>query len=138
MIELGKLKKITQELAKEIEAPEDDGILDLLRMIFDQIHTGISVISKDHRLVYLNPVLRETIGRDIDMGKKCFEAIEGRNSPCPHCPVEKVLSSRKVEILEYTPPSSKRCYVVTCIPLLANGATGVIQIMREREDVGDN
>ena len=40
-----------------------------------------------YELLYLNPSSCETLGRKFEQaaGKKCYEVIQGRTSPCPFC-----------------------------------------------------
>ena len=45
-----------------------------------------------YELLYLNPASCETLGVPMErlVGRKCYEVIQGRNSPCPFCTNEKL------------------------------------------------
>ena len=130
MIELDKLKKLTKELAHDVDVGHGN-TLDLLKTVFQEVKTPISIVSKSLELVYLNPAARELTNgsKNARVGKKCFNEIYGTNKACVCCPVKKVMRSRKVEQIKFKIPGTNQKLLVTCMPLLMNGSSGAIEIL---------
>jgi PAS domain S-box-containing protein len=61
-----------------------------LEALFDGIDDVIYVADPEtYELLYANDVSRKTWGDDI-IGRKCFEALQDRDSPCPFCTNDKI------------------------------------------------
>ncbi|MBP5402781.1 MAG: EAL domain-containing protein [Treponema sp.] len=57
--------------------------------LLDEFNDAVVVCSRDtYELLYINKNACEIAGKEKRdcMGKKCFEALWGRKTPCPHCP----------------------------------------------------
>lgn len=129
---INKLKKLTEQLAKEIEYEDNGNVLNLLKLILDSVKSPAFVITKNFDVVFLNKEagrLGAKYNIDIDMSKKCYEMQYGLDEPCKNCPVSKALKSKKIENIEWTSSHSGRTYMITDIPLLYNGIAGVIEIL---------
>ncbi|WP_143412152.1 bifunctional diguanylate cyclase/phosphodiesterase [Arabiibacter massiliensis] len=64
-----------------------------------------------HELLYLNEAGKRHYGVDDVRGRKCYEALQGEEAPCPYCTNER-LSFDEPYTWEYASPSSKRRYLV--------------------------
>ncbi len=66
----------------------------LLRSVFDAIHDGISVHSRDLTILNVNRWIEERYGdRTPLIGSKCHEVFQRRSSICPDCPALRTLES---------------------------------------------
>lgn len=64
---------------------------------FDAILDPVSVISADHTLLRVNRSFAERSGTEPEkiIGRKCYEALFGRSSPCQGCTVGRTENSNK-------------------------------------------
>ena len=70
---------------------------DKLELVTQNIGAGLTIISRDYHAVWANKVTQDLYG-DI-VGKKCFEAHNGRSEVCPHCGVREVFESGKERVV---------------------------------------
>lgn len=82
--------------------------------LIDELDEIVYVSSLDkYELLYLNKKARDLTG--IKVGEynhvKCYEALQGRTSPCPFCNNNK-LNLNDFYIWEFTNPSFKRDYII--------------------------
>ncbi|NUM88373.1 MAG: PAS domain-containing protein [Bdellovibrionales bacterium] len=58
------------------------------RSTFDAVSQPISVIDDEFRIVKANRAMADLVGEEIRAlkGKRCYQLIAGRRSPCPRCP----------------------------------------------------
>jgi len=84
-------RKRAEEALRESEAQKT--------AILDASVDRIRLTDKDGRIIWTN----KTHQRDLNIppeelvGKLCYEALIGRDSPCPECPAQKTLKTGKVE-----------------------------------------
>lgn len=66
-----------------------------------------------YELLYLNKKLCDTLqtSKDQLLGKKCYEVIQGRTSPCPFCTNEQLLYNETYE-WEFYNPYLKRTFMI--------------------------
>ncbi|NMB90543.1 MAG: GAF domain-containing protein [Chloroflexi bacterium] len=66
-----------------------------LRTLFDSIPSSIYIIDQQYTLVAINMSRAERAGSKPNqlVGKKCYEKLYQRNSPCPGCRVAETLAS---------------------------------------------
>jgi len=59
----------------------------MLRILLDSIHEELSVVDRNQDVVYVNRVFAERAGEPPEciVGRKCFDALRGRSSPCQQC-----------------------------------------------------
>jgi len=59
----------------------------LLQNVFDAITDGISILDKELNIVKTNQFMKDMYSNSMPLiGKKCFQAYQKRESPCPWCP----------------------------------------------------
>lgn len=76
------LKKAEMDLAESHQT---------LGRVLDSIDAGIYVGTLDtYRIIFMNRYLKELYGNDL-VGQICYEAFHQRQSPCSHCPNNKLL-----------------------------------------------
>ncbi len=67
-----------------------------LRAIFDYLPAHLYVIDQDYRLLALNKSRAQGRPYGEMIGKKCHQALFGRDTPCPKCLVHKTLNKSRV------------------------------------------
>ncbi|MDO8472675.1 MAG: PAS domain S-box protein, partial [Dehalococcoidia bacterium] len=61
-------------------------------LLFDSITDKITVQDTEYNIVRVNRVVEETFGPDL-IGKKCYQAYQGRDLVCPDCAMAKALAT---------------------------------------------
>jgi len=75
-----------------------------LRKILDVLPDAVYIVSADHGLEYVNPVLERQLG-PVD-GRKCHQYIHGLESPCAWCKNDQVFAGQAVR-WEWHSPKGK-------------------------------
>ena len=99
--------------------------------IFDAFEGLIYAIRPDYRIAFLNKKLRSRLGED-PLPSRCFEALYGRQEPCPWCPRDEVLRGEVVQ-REFPQAIEGRWYRMVSTPL--HYPPGELQILNLVEDV---
>ena len=104
-VDLTKLKKAEQALSDERAQ---------LLSIFDSISEIIYVADpKTYRVLYVNKALQDIFKEDL-IGKICYEAFQGKDSPCEFCTNEIILNNGGQPYQwEYYNPTVDRSYLIT-------------------------
>ena len=139
MANLDGLKRLTKELAEEIHYEEKGRVFKLMRLIFDNIESYVTIMNSDCGILYINPSayssFKENFNIDIHEGTNCKEIINLFSQDyCKNCIAKMCMSQKKVlnEIFESKKTGKK--YWRTCIPLAYNGVSGVIEIWEEHNE----
>ena len=80
--------------------------------VLESIKDPFSIVSPDYKILWANKTMA-TVGRcsnDKAVGRLCYDLLRDRKTPCPGCPMKKVLESG-------------RTYVSKKWEVLVNGAT---------------
>ena len=67
-----------------------------------------------YELLYVNPIALETLGHaslSQVKGRKCYEVIQGRTSPCPFCTNDRICEEEFYE-WEFYNPTLKRTFMI--------------------------
>ncbi|MDH4124002.1 MAG: PAS domain-containing protein, partial [Thermoplasmata archaeon] len=87
------LRDITEKKLADKALQEGDRFISLL---FSSIQDGISVLDRDLNIVQVNPAMEKWYAHMSPLvGKKCYEAFQGRTEPCKICPSKRCLESGK-------------------------------------------
>lgn len=91
--ETGEIMAILEDFVEITELKNAQKSLDLQRRqllsIFDSIDEPVYVSDPDtYEILYINKVLKGLIGDTV--GKKCYEAFQNLDSPCPFCTNNKI------------------------------------------------
>ena len=75
---------------------------DRYRTLVENIALGITLIDRDHKILTVNGVHANMIGRPVEqcIGQECFRIFEKREAVCPHCPGTRAMETGKVEEAE--------------------------------------
>ncbi len=84
-------RKRTEEALRESEAQK--------RAILDATIDTIRLVDKDIKVIWANKANTIELERGLEqlVGNTCYEALLGRDTPCPECPTKKALESGRIE-----------------------------------------
>ncbi|MDL2122434.1 MAG: LuxR C-terminal-related transcriptional regulator [Deltaproteobacteria bacterium] len=117
-----------------------------LRIAFDAICHGISVLDSDLNILLVNKTVEKWYPHALPViGRKCYEAYHGKSKPCEFCPAERSLNDHSVqhEIVSVVEvDGAKGWREVSAFPVFGQNAdlTGVVVCVREikgRKEVED-
>jgi hypothetical protein len=89
--------------------PEKDDII--FRNIVEVVNDYVFVCSYDYRILYMNPSLKEKIGRDA-IGEFCYSAIHDNSSVCSFC-IDNISPWKKAACWEFTSQQDNHLYDVS-------------------------
>ena len=96
----------------------------------NSLKDGLYIISKDHRIVFMNQTLKDLLG-DHE-GEVCYQALFDRDSPCPWSIMNKLEGGDVCFIQEYRLPKTDRIFQVRSIPIkLEDGSTGKLGHLKD-------
>ena len=96
----------------------------------DSLKDGLYIISKDHRIVFMNQTLKDLVG-DHE-GELCYEALFERESPCPWSVMNKLEGGDVCFIQEYRLPKTDKIFQVRSIPIkLEDGSIGKLGHLKD-------
>ncbi len=108
-----------------------------LASLLDSVSEGICVLKLDLTIKYANKTLQEwcKVNAPIE-GKKCFEVINNRTTPCENCPVIRCIKSGNFEkeIVPRIPGSSLEFIELSAYPIKNSDTgeiTGVVEIIHD-------
>ncbi len=92
---VGFVQDITDRKKAEEKLHQNEQFLEF---ILEAIRDGISVLDKDLRIQYANPIMREWYSENTPLeGKKCYECYQNSEEPCDPCPTIRSLKNGTVE-----------------------------------------
>jgi len=104
-------KKIEETLRRERETFE---------LITANIGAGLTIISKDYKILWANKFLKNACGEDVK-GKTCYKVYNDRTSVCPGCGVKEIFETGKNRVIheQSVPcPGGKRAWLeITANPI---------------------
>jgi len=76
--------------------------LDIPVEVFDSITDFMLICSPDFTIRKVNTAADSVFGAGDSLeGRKCYQALRGKDNPCEDCPLPQTLDSRKITPLEY-------------------------------------
>ncbi len=90
------------------------------RESFNSLEDVMILIDKDFNVEKINANGLKLLGKsekDV-VGKKCYEIIDGMNTPIEECPLKKSLETGKVESIERFNKNFDRYFSIKCSPVL--------------------
>lgn len=93
--------------------------------IIDNIGAGLSLLDRNHRIIWVNKVQSDWFGPlETICNKHCYKIFEHRNSVCRGCPTKKVFKTGKAQSAQkrvaYLRNGEKRYYQLTVSPIKDN------------------
>jgi PAS domain S-box-containing protein len=103
---------------------------------FDAVTNGIIIIDRDYRIIRVNKHTLKRFGVEFNdlIGKKCFETLEHRDTPCERCCVSDVFATKKSAFLEKENKYTKRLFQLHTFPIL-NEAREVVGAVELASDI---
>jgi PAS domain S-box-containing protein len=96
----------------------------------NSLKDGLYIISKDHRIVFMNQTLIDLVGDHI--GEVCYEALFDRQTPCPWSIMNQVGEGDSCFLQEYNLPKSNKIFQVRSIPIkLEDGSIGKLGHLKD-------
>ena len=96
----------------------------------NSLKDGLYIISKDHRIVFMNQTLIDLVGDHI--GETCYEALFNRQTPCPWSVMDKFAEGDVCYLQEYILPKTKKIFQVRSIPMkLEDGSIGKLGHLKD-------
>jgi PAS domain S-box-containing protein len=89
---------------------------DELDKITSDIGVGLTIISKDFRILWINKVLRDSFG-EVE-GKHCYSSFHGNSQICPECGVKQIFNLNKSQVI-HEKTSSDTHGVTVCSQIIA-------------------
>ena len=109
-----------------------------MKLLFDNVESYIAIIDKDCNLLYLNPSAiknyKDRTGFTIQIGDKCIKLLQNNPEFCKDCSARKSITNKKVFNEIILSPNTGIKYWRTCIPLVYDGVSGVIEILEPHYD----
>ena len=131
---VNNLKRLTQELAEEIHHKENGNMFKFMKLLFNNIESFVTIVDEDCNMLYLNPSAikfsKEMVNLDMKEGDNCLEWI-GDKKFCEDCIVKPCMNQKKILNQVMTSPITHKKYWRTCIPLVYDGVSGVIEIVEK-------
>jgi PAS domain S-box-containing protein len=109
---IGSMMDITNVTRAELQIKEQKA---QLAAILDAFEGQVYVSNGAYALSYVNEHLLQLLGHDA-VGKKCYQAIHGRRSPCPFCVMEQVRAGQTVRF-EVKNPKDRHWYYSMNAPI---------------------
>lgn len=127
---IGSLVDITRIMRAEHRIGEQEA---QLAAILDAFEGQIYVCDHQYILRYANDQFLQQIG-DKAIGRKCYEALHGRKSPCPFCVMDQVQVGQTVRF-EVKNPKDQRWYYSMNAPI--RHVDGSISLLAMIIDIND-
>ena len=111
---------------------------DCYRTLVENIGLGITLLDRDHRILAVNSVHADMIGRPADqcVGQQCFRVFEKREHVCPHCPGTRAMETgeaHEVETVGIRDDGTTYAARVQAFPVhdADSGVTGFIEVVED-------
>ena len=139
MVNLSSLKRLTKQLAEEIEYDEHGTAWKFITLILDSVNSPSAIIGADHKLLFINneTIKRHNkIGFDIEneLGKSVRKTrfCKPLGMDCSKCPVQNSMKTKEVYTIDYKSDITGILYRMICIPLVFDGVSGVLVILSDK------
>ncbi|MCR4428194.1 MAG: PAS domain S-box protein [Caldiserica bacterium] len=104
------------------------------KALLDAIPDNLTLQNPDLSIVWANRGAASGLGKEVSelIGRKCYELWQGRESPCPICPVRRAFSSGKLEEETVTTPDG-RVWFIRGIPIIDDNGNvkNVVEVGRD-------
>ncbi|MEW6531913.1 MAG: ATP-binding protein [Thermodesulfobacteriota bacterium] len=110
--------------------------------VFASIQDGVSILDSELNIVRVNPTMERWYSYMMPLvGKKCYQACQGRDGPCETCPAQETMETGRPG-LQVTPKLGSKGDVAGWLDLytfpVVDSATGQIKgVIEYRRDITD-
>lgn len=127
------MKKATEATVKFVE-----GLKRQWMATVDALIDPLMIVERDYTISKVNRALALHADKDMKnlVGKKCYQVLAGRRSPCPGCSMRKAWDTREHQQFTLDGIIKDRYHEVTSQPVIdGNGKLeGIVQIYRDRTE----
>ncbi len=126
-----KVLKKSQEREKELKKSQEQ-----LNAVFTNLKDPVFVISEDHEIMFMNRHALEQFEEGY-VGRKCYNALFGRNQPCEECPIESVIGAgmcqNRIEKTITLPSTNQTCHFDINVSLIESfkGKPAILEVFRD-------
>jgi PAS domain S-box-containing protein len=109
-----------------------------LQTVFDAIQDGMTVLDCEFNIVQVNPWMEKTYVSEMPLvGKKCYEAYQKTESPCPRCPALPTLATGEAhsEVVPYPSDDNLTRWIDLSAFPLKNPSGAVVGIVEYVKDI---
>ncbi len=104
------------------------------RILLDAIPDNLTFQDRELRVTWANQGAASGLGKEVGdlVGRHCYELWQGRNEPCPECPVQRCFSSGKPEHSVKGSPDG-RTWELRAVPVQDDDGriVGVVEVGRD-------
>lgn len=122
------LRRLNDELEERVfkRTEEVEKARERLYNVLETLPSYVVLLDKDYCVPFANKVFRERFGESH--GKRCYDFLFNRNSPCENCETYKVLKTNKPHRWEWLGPDG-RDYDIYDFPFVeADGSTLILEM----------
>ena len=134
---LATLVDVTEGMAQKEELEEQARLsrqrLGYFHWMMDEFDGNVYVSDMDsYELLYLNRTACQTLGTTPKqvLGKKCYQVIQGRDSPCPFC-TNPLLKEGETYSWEYANPVLKRTFMIRDRKIVWDGRQARLELSQD-------
>ena len=126
-----KVLKKSQEREKELKKSQEQ-----LNAMLTNLKDPVFVISEDNEIMFMNQHALEQFEEGY-VGRKCYNALFGRNQPCEECPIESVIGAgmcqNRIEKTITLPSTNQMCHFDINVSLIENfkGKPAILELFRD-------
>ncbi len=109
-----------------------------LQTVFDAIRDGITVLDCEFNIIEVNPWIEKTYAPQMPLvGKKCYQAYQKRQSPCPQCPAVPTLATGEAhsQVVPYPSEDDLTRWIDLSAFPLKNPSGAVVGIVEYVKDI---
>ena len=134
---ISELIKANEQLETRItERNEAEHALQLernkLKSILDAMQDGVSIISQDYLIQYVNPAVEKELG-PVN-GRKCYEYFRDRMEACLWCKIPEVSAGKSIRWEQYFPKTEKTLDLFDTSIINEDGTISKLAILRDITD----
>jgi len=112
--ELREAKETVEKQLLSLEKEEQEK-----QAIMDSVRDHVLLLDRNLRIRWANKAIRNYFKKNEEelRGRFCYEALYGKNTPCPQCPARKSIESRREHLADRT-DSKGRTWLYRSYPVL--------------------
>ena len=133
--DLSKAKLQVRSSARSNRSPVENALqkLEWVACLFESEAEVFSVQDTEYNVVKISKGVERVFGKDV-IGGKCYRVYQGRDSVCPDCPTEKLLTTGRAAFSSEQTGANGRTYAIWSLPLM-NERGNIIAVLEHANDI---
>ncbi len=112
--------------------------IDLVDNLFDSIPDNAYLLDRDFTILRINAAARRMVPKVASqIGKPCYQAVHGRETPCEFCPATETLRTGQPTTREYFEEKVRRFFELTSFPIRDRKTGQIIGATEFARDITD-